>query len=275
MLINKLIADVEARAGVTKAFQLILGVSLITNVFMAGTLFTMDRTVRTIFMPPEISKSFWVDGRSLSPEYLEQMGSWIISQYGTVSPSTVDFQNNTLLKYVHPSIHGELAVRFKMGANRLKSENLSKIFTPREVRISEKGQSVVLIGAQSTWIADKRVPNDQNKAFLVTFGYDGSRTFIKELRETDPLRPFDAPATQSHTEQMAEAALQQESMSSAASQAPIDASAVQDPAPSAAIAPAVVPASLQGTALPPAPAQSSPAAKEALQSGVAPSTPNR
>ena len=38
MILNKLIADVEARAGVTKAFQLILGASLLTNVFMAGAL---------------------------------------------------------------------------------------------------------------------------------------------------------------------------------------------------------------------------------------------
>ena len=141
MILNKLIADVEARAGVTKAFQLILGASLLTNVFMAGAFFTMDRTVRTILVPPEVSKTFWVDGRSVGPEYLEQMGSWVVSQYATVSPATIEYQNSLLLKYVHPSVNGELAIRFKMGANRLKAENMSKIFMPREVRISEKQAS--------------------------------------------------------------------------------------------------------------------------------------
>ena len=128
MILNKLIADVEARAGVTKAFQLILGASLLTNVFMAGAFFTMDRTVRTILVPPGVSKTFWVDGRSVGPEYLEQMGSWVVSQYATVSPATIEYQNSLLLKYVHPSVNGELAIRFKMGANRLKAENMSKIF---------------------------------------------------------------------------------------------------------------------------------------------------
>ncbi len=258
MLISKLMADVESRGGVTRAFQMILGVSLLTNVFMAGAFFTMDRTVRTILAPPEISKSFWVDGRTLSPEYLEQMGSWVIQQYATITPSSIDYQSNMLLKYVHPSIHGDLAIRFKIGSNRLKADNMSKIFIPREIRISEKGQSVALIGAQSTWIADKRVPNDEMKAYLVTFDYDGSRTFIKELRETSPIKPFDPPVAQANAE--VEAAMQQET----------DAQAVA--AQAAGFQPAApIPV---GAGLPPAPQAPNPAAKEALQSGVMSTTPN-
>lgn len=264
MLLSKLMADVEARGGVTRAFQMILGASLLTNVFMAGAFFTMDRTVRTILSPPEISKSFWVDGRTLSPEYLEQMGSWVIQQYATVTPSSIDYQSNLLLKYVHPSLYGDLAIRFKIGSNRLKADNMSKIFMPREVRISEKGQSLVLIGAQSTWIADKRVPNDEMKAYIVTFDYDGSRTFIKELRETSHLKPFDPPVTQANAE--VEAAIQQEAAAQAAA-----AQASQPTAP-ATLAPSSAPA--VGAGLPPAPQASNPAAKEALQSGVTPTNPN-
>jgi conjugal transfer pilus assembly protein TraE len=266
MILNKLIADVEARAGVTKAFQLILGASLLTNVFMAGTFFSMDRTVRTILVPPEVSKTFWVDGRSVGPEYLEQMGSWVVSQYATVSPATIEYQNSLLLKYVHPSVNGELAIRFKMGANRLKAENMSKIFMPREVRISEKGQSVALIGTQVTFVADKRVPGDEIKAYLVAFDYDGSRVFIKELRETSPLKPFDppnAPAT-AETESVYQpapgqaAAANPDAQSATPAQAPT--SPASTPSPSAA-------------GLPPAPQPNNPAVKEALQSGASPTAP--
>ena len=267
MLLNKLISDVEARAGVTKAFQLILGASLLTNVFMAGAFLTMDRTVRTILMPPEINKTFWVDGRSLGPEYLEQMGSWVISQYATVSPSTIDFQSNNLLKYVHPSVHGELSIRFKMGSNRLKAENMSKIFMPREVRISEKGQSVALIGTQTTYIADKRVPADEAKAFLVTFDYDGSRVYIKELRETNPVKPFDPPNAQMLAEQ--EAALQQDA-ANRANQAAAAAASPTEATPPTQVAPSIPAAPMNG--LPPAPQPSPTANKEALQSGIAPTT---
>lgn len=201
MLLKNLMADVKARTGVSKAFQFILVISLLTNLFMAGAYATMDRTVRTILVPPEIKQSFWIDGRNIGPEYLEQMGAWVVSSFATISPATVDYQNNTLLKYVHPSVYGDLSIRFKMGANRIKAENLSKVFMPREIRISEKGQSVALIGVQQSWIADKRITGDELKAYLVTFDYDGAKVTIKELRETNAAHPFDPPATQAMLEQ--------------------------------------------------------------------------
>lgn len=267
MLLKNLIADVEARAGVTKAFQLILGASLLINVFMAGAFFTMDRTVRTILVPPEINKTFWVDGHNIGPEWLEQMGSWVISQYATVSPQTIEYQNSVLLKLVHPSVSGELAVRFKMGANRLKQENMSKIFMAREVRISEKGQAVALIGTQITFIADKRVPGDEVKAYLVVFDYDGSRTFIKELRETSPVRPFDPPNAPPTAE--TETVYQQPAQAlPAEQQAGTQSPAPAPSAPSAPTAPAPTSA-----ALPPAPQPNNPAVQDALQSGKAPTAP--
>ena len=265
MILKKLIADVEARAGVTKAFQMILAASLLTNVFMAGAFCTMDRTVRTILVPPEINKTFWVDGNHIGPEWLEQMGSCVISQYATVSPQTIEYQNSVLLKLVHPSVNGELAVRFKMGANRLKQENMSKIFMPREVRISEKGQAVALIGTQITFIADKRVPGDEVKAYLVAFDYDGSRTFIKELRETSPVRPFDPPNAPPTAE--TESVYQQPAQGVPADQQ-AGAPAQAAPAPTAPATSVATPA-----ALPPAPQPNSPAVQEALQSGKAPAAP--
>ena len=193
MLLNKLVEDLQARAGISKVFQAILLTSFVVNVLLAATLLTMDRTVRTILAPPEINKSFWVDGRRLSAEYLEQMGSWVVSQFATVAPGSVEYQTQTLLKYVHPSVHGDLAVRFKRGANKLKADNISKVFMPREVRASESTGMVAFIGTQSMWVGDKRVPGDEVKAFLVQFDYDGSRTYIKTLRETNPKKPFEQP----------------------------------------------------------------------------------
>ena len=262
MLLDKMIADIQARAGIGKVFQLILAVSLLVNILLAATLLTMDRTVRTILTPPEINKTFWVDGRSLGPEYLEQMGVWVIQQFATVTPSSIDYQSGQILRYVHPTQYGELSIRFKVGANRIKAENLSKIFMPREVRISEKGQSLVLIGMESKWIADKRVPNDELKAYIVSFDYDGSKVTIKELRETNPQKPFDMPDAQKVTE--AEIAAQQqaqrESMQQPAVRAP---EAVEAPQPRG-----------ETPSLPPPPAAPSTVAQVALRSGTLPSPQN-
>lgn len=207
MQVKALVHELQVRTGLGRLTLGILGVALLTNSLLAGAILTMDRTVRTVFVPPTITKSFWVDGRTLSGDYLEQMGDWVVYQYATVTPSSVDYKAAQLLKYVHPSVHGELAVRFKQGANRLKHENLSHFFTPRDVRISEQTNAVAFIGTLSSWIADKRLPGDPLKAYLVVFDWDGSQTTIKELRETNPRSPFE-PLSDQAVESLTNAANQ-------------------------------------------------------------------
>lgn len=196
MHIKNLVRDIEARSGIGVAIQGLLLIAVITVLVLASAILTMDRTVRTIFTPPEINKSFWVDGRTLSPEYIEQMGEWVVYLFATTTPSSVDYKTAQILKYVHPSVHGDLAIRFKAGAKRIKQENLSRFFQPREVRISQSAHAVAFIGSLESWIADKRLPGDQLKAYLVVFDWDGAFTTIKELRETDPRFPFDAMSDQ-------------------------------------------------------------------------------
>lgn len=270
MLLEKLISDVQARAGVSRAFQLILGASLLTNVFMAGAFATMDRTVRTVMVPPEINKEFWVDGHHISPEYLEQMGSWVVDQYASVTPYTAEYKTNLLLKYVHPSVFGELQQRFRAGNIRLKADNLSKVFQPREVRISESGQSVAFIGTAESWIADKRIPGSGGiKAYLVTFNYDGYKTTIKELRETDPQKPFDAPKQAALEQAAAQATPDYQPQANT----PVD-PAGQPIAPVAVAQPATIPQPVAQVALPnflpPAPTAPSKDAEAALQVGAIP-----
>ncbi len=195
MRIDKFTADIQARTGVSKVVQALLGISMMTNLLGAAIFLAQDHTVRTVLTPPNITKAFWVDGKALGPEYLEQMGIWVVQQYASFTPTSIDQQNNLLLKYVHPSIHGDLAIKFKIASQKVKADSVSRYFFPREVRISEKGNAVVFIGQQDMWIADKKVPESKAKAFLVSFQYDGQNTTIKELRETDPRNPF-APVSQ-------------------------------------------------------------------------------
>ena len=183
--------DLKARAGVGTVFQAIMVCSLLTNILMGIGFATMDKTIRMAVVPPEITKTFWFDGRKISQEYLEQMGTWIIDLYATVTPANIDYRNGLILKYVHPTEYGELSVRFKTTSRKIKRDNLSKHFQPREIRISEESNAVVLIGVQDIWVGDKRVLGNTLKAFYVAFHYDGSKVTIKELRETDPKRPFD------------------------------------------------------------------------------------
>ena len=200
MNITRLSADIAAKTGVSKAAQVVLALLLVSNVLLAANMLLTDRSVRTQLVPPEISKSFWVDGKHLSPEYLEQMGEYIVMKFASVTPASIEAQNSQILKYVHPSVYGELSVRWKAASAKLKQDAISRHFFPREVRISEQTQSVAFIGVVDTWVGDKKVPNPEVKAYLVAFDYSGGSVTIKELRETNEQHPF-APAAPSPGEQ--------------------------------------------------------------------------
>lgn len=190
MRLDKLIQDVEAKAGVGKVFLAVLACSLLTNMLQAAGFVMMDKSVRTMLVPPEITKSFWVDGKNISPEYLEQMGQHIVMQYASVTPASIESQNQYILKHVHPSVFGELEVRFKAGAQKIKAESLSRFFFPKEVRIAPNAHSVAFIGAVESWIGDKKLPTPEMKAYLVSFEYRDGKVSIKELREADLQNPF-------------------------------------------------------------------------------------
>ena len=128
------------------------------------------------------------------------MGEYIVMKFASCTPTSIDAQMSEVLKYVHPSVYGELSVRWKAAAARLKQEGVSRHFFPREVRISEQTQEAAFIGVVDTWIGDKKMPDAQVKAYLVAFDYSGGRVTVKELRETDAQHPF-APAVPAPTEQ--------------------------------------------------------------------------
>lgn len=193
MLINKLLADVEAKTGVTKFMQLVLVGSLLTNVLQAAGFLFLDKSVRTQLVPAEISRPFWVDGQRLSPEYLEQMGETVVMRYASVTPNSVDHNNQFILRYVSPSVHNELEIRLKATAGKIKQDAISRMFFPREIKISEQHQAVAFVGQVETWVADKKVPVAEIKAYLVAFQFANGAVTIKELRETTEKDPFSPP----------------------------------------------------------------------------------
>jgi len=195
MLHDKLLDDLKTKTGLGRVFMWILAISFLLNLLQAGSFITMDKSVRTVLTPPEITKPFWVDGKHLSPEYLEQMGEYFIMQYANITPGSIDEQNRKILKHVHPAVYGELEVRFKAAAQKLKAQGISRYFFPKEVRVAAELQQIALIGTVETWVGDKKIPTPDLKAYLVGFEYDGYVT-VKELREADPQNPFATPKAQ-------------------------------------------------------------------------------
>ena len=187
--------DLEARANLKRSFQYILIASLATNVLLAAAYATADRSVREIFVPPEITQSFWVEGDKVSPEYLEQMGLFVVQLSKNVTPQSVDYQIAQLLRYAHPQSAADIERRAKAGALKIKGDNVSTTFSVRGVYLDGKTNRVAFGGFLDTWFGAQRVASIP-KTFMVAFAPSGSKFFVKDLQETsekDPFTPVAAP----------------------------------------------------------------------------------
>jgi len=189
MRLNNLSADVAFRTGVRTFVQMMLLASLATNLLLAFAVATADRTHRETLIPPAINKSFWVDDRGASGEYIEQMGLFLLQLSLNNTPVSAEYNARLLLKYASPSSYGELERAMLTLAKQLKDSNASTVFSVRNVTVSEKTQAVAFGGVLTTYIADKRV-SEISKTYLVRFANSAGRAFVSELRETDPKQPF-------------------------------------------------------------------------------------
>ena len=139
-------------------------------------------TVRTVVVPPSLSKTFWVTADQASSEYLEQMGSFVAWLILDVTPSTIDWKKDILLGYVEPDQYGPLRTRQEVEAERLKRINAATVFAPQQLVPSEEGQSIVIRGRLRTLVNGFETANDL-KAYRVEFSYAGARMHLKSFKE--------------------------------------------------------------------------------------------
>lgn len=146
---------------------------------------------RTILVPPEFHKTVWVDSSTLSNEYLEEMAYYLSSLILTVTPETVKYQNDTLLRYSSPDIRGILKIALDNQALKLTANGASTIFHPSTIVFGDlkHPMSVVISGTLTTYIIDKKV-GDSPKSFLVGFEYRSGKVSLKTFKEVNQNDPF-------------------------------------------------------------------------------------
>ena len=101
MEIGKLSRQFEATTGIGRIIQMLAILSILGSFILAAALFIqVNKSHRETLVPPHINKTFWIDGEKVSPEYLEQMGLFVLQLAVNNTPSSVDYNNQVLLRYV-------------------------------------------------------------------------------------------------------------------------------------------------------------------------------
>lgn len=182
-------SELSIRAGFGRTFQLILAFSMVSNVALAIAYATSNHTVRTVFVPPNISKTFWVEEKAVSPEYLEQMGLFIAELLLNVQPYSVDYQLNYAKQYLDPRVSGDLSRRLDAAADQTKKGNVSSYFTVSRIQIDELSRKVAIFGGLEIWYSGQRI-SAKSTVFLMGFSVQNGRFYFNEFRETSQNDPF-------------------------------------------------------------------------------------
>jgi conjugal transfer pilus assembly protein TraE len=172
-------------------WMVIAGLMALANLGLALWVLGTDVREKTIVVPPDFDKAFWVHGDALSPEYLEQMAVFFASLALTYNPENIGHQVKLFLRYADPQSYGALAAKLEGDVQRIARNRLSSVFYPQEVRL--QGQQVLLTGELTTLVGNQQAEQRQAR-FRIQFSYRDGRVFVAQFTEdTTNANPSLAP----------------------------------------------------------------------------------
>lgn len=193
---SQLTSDIQARLGIKAVLIYGFAGSIACNVILAAAFAAKSDTHRTTIVPPVVNKSFWVEDNQVSPEYLEQMGSYVLNLALSNTPASAEFNARQLLKLVAPASYGTLERTLLAGAREMKENTASTVWTPATATPYPEKNAITFTGVRTTWIGDKRTSQEQ-KTYLVRFAYTGGKILLREVVEVSPKDPLKERADES------------------------------------------------------------------------------
>ena len=184
-----IIRDLAGARRATAFLVVLLSTSVVANAVLALVAMRLAGHERVVLVPPAIHKTFWVETDRVSPEYLEQMGYFLLQLTLNVTPQSVDHQAKVLLQYAAPSASGEMRTALAAAAERLKRDSAATVFSPQSLAVDERGLRVGVRGQLTTFISERRV-SEVAKGYVIEFQYTAGRIYLKAFRETNPNDPL-------------------------------------------------------------------------------------
>ncbi|MBU9211636.1 type IV conjugative transfer system protein TraE [Burkholderia multivorans] len=193
MLFKRYISERDNANQEIRFMRLLVAGLTVVVLIEAGAMLRLAGAEKTVLVPPEINRSFWVSENAVSKEYLEEMAYWYAGLALNITPAVSDYQNSLFLKYAAPSEYGRLQAEMGARAEFLKKNNTATQFSVRNVTTNEKDLKVALSGTLVTWTSDKKA-GERNATYLVGFKFMNGRLYVSDFKETSDQNPFGNPA---------------------------------------------------------------------------------
>ncbi len=137
---------------------------LLSNIILGITVFS--KSERTLFVPPQIKRPFWVQGKEFSKEYLEEMGVYLSKLLLDLTPSTFSYNHETLLQYATPESYGSLKSQLLKDGQHYTSLQLSTHFYAAQVIANPQTYEVEVKGTLTNYVSGKQINSSQETVLL-------------------------------------------------------------------------------------------------------------
>ena len=181
--------DLRSQRRSNRILGAIVGAQSLAILLCLGVIVSIAGSERTIIVPPNIDKAFWVTKEKASREYLEEMSGYVAWLMLDVTPTTIDWKKNLLLNWVAPDQHAAMKTKMDLEADRLRSNNASTFFLVQQLAVDEANQSVVITGRLRRQINGADVGDAQTRSYLAQFQYAGGRIHIQSFKEIPYAQP--------------------------------------------------------------------------------------
>lgn len=179
---DRALSDLTAAIGAVKRQQYMtmaaVGVSL---VLAMAVLFHKDRVT---LEPPVRTHTLTFNGDKVDASWLIEMGGYVGHLMLDVSPHSVDYQQEEVLRITHPALHGKLQQDMAVQAKRLKEANASTIFWLEQVAPDADCNRVALVGRLETYVNGQLVQgSSRTTSYLAGFQSQYGRNLLARWKE--------------------------------------------------------------------------------------------
>ncbi|MEQ1590457.1 MAG: TraE/TraK family type IV conjugative transfer system protein [Gallionella sp.] len=164
--------------------RMVVGAALLIALTEAVIMVKTIGTERTIVMPPNIEKSFWVSSEGVSKSYLEKMAYFYTGLALSSTKSVGEYQKTMFLQYASPDKRGKLTAEMNARLEFMEKNATSTLFSPDGVKPDEKLMRVAVFGTLETYVQDRRI-SAQKVIYVVAFKNVNGTLFVNEFKETN------------------------------------------------------------------------------------------
>lgn len=160
---------------------MLVGIAMgVSNLLLVFLVLTSQTPEKTIVVPADVNKSFWVQGDKVAPEYLEQMAAYFANNLLTYNPENAVGQFETVLRFADPRANMELRKALTADLEDIRSKQRGSVFYIQQTKV--KGKQALLFG-QKIDMATGVVIGSQIKGYAIDFDYRNGKLFVASFKE--------------------------------------------------------------------------------------------